>query len=121
MAPARAARAPDGKARLRLWLRLLKASRIVQGELRERLRREFATTLPRFERHGRAEPEPEGLTMSRLSRRLRVSNGNVTGIVRRLEADGPADARGGARRPAGGDRAADRSRARGVRPPRRRA
>ena len=38
----------ESKARLRLWLRLLKASRHIEAELRERLRVEFGSTLPRF-------------------------------------------------------------------------
>ncbi|MBU4528727.1 MAG: MarR family transcriptional regulator [Hoeflea sp.] len=76
------------KARLRLWLKLLKATKHVEGELRENLRVTFDTTLPRFDVMAalyRAEP---GLKMSELSSVLRVSNGNVTGIVDRLVIDG---------------------------------
>ena len=32
------------KEKLRLWIRLLRASRIIEGELRERLSKEFDTT-----------------------------------------------------------------------------
>lgn len=76
------------KARLRLWLKLLKATKHVEGELRENLRAAYDTTLPRFDVMAalyRAEP---GLKMSELSSVLRVSNGNVTGIVDRLVDDG---------------------------------
>ncbi|RUW08229.1 MarR family transcriptional regulator, partial [Mesorhizobium sp. M1A.F.Ca.IN.020.06.1.1] len=38
-----------GKDRLRLWIRLLRASRTIEAELRERLKKEFDTTLPRFD------------------------------------------------------------------------
>ena len=37
------------KERLRLWLRFLKASRQIETQLRERLRTEFSSTLPRFD------------------------------------------------------------------------
>ena len=37
------------KERLRLWLRFLKASRTIEATLRENLRTEFNTTLPRFD------------------------------------------------------------------------
>ena len=37
------------KDRVRLWLRLLKVVRGIEGELRENLRREHNTTLPRFD------------------------------------------------------------------------
>jgi DNA-binding MarR family transcriptional regulator len=83
-------RTDDGvsKARLRLWLRLLKVSRLVEAELRERLRTRFDTTLPRFDVLAALWRDREGLKMSELSGVLRVSNGNVTGIVDRLVSDG---------------------------------
>jgi DNA-binding MarR family transcriptional regulator len=83
-----AARDLPGKARLRLWIRMLRATRHVEGELRERMRAEFDTTLPRFDVLAVLWREAEGLRMSALSRMLMVSNGNVTGIVDRLVADG---------------------------------
>jgi DNA-binding MarR family transcriptional regulator len=80
--------AKDGKERLRLWLRLLRASRTIEAELRERLKREFDTTLPRFDVMAALYRAPEGMLMSDLSRFLLVSNGNVTGIVDRLVSEG---------------------------------
>jgi DNA-binding MarR family transcriptional regulator len=76
------------KARLRLWLRVLKVQRILERELRERLRVEFDTTLPRFDVLAALHRASAGLTMGELSGVLRVSNGNVTGIVDRLVGDG---------------------------------
>ncbi|TIS81978.1 MAG: MarR family transcriptional regulator, partial [Mesorhizobium sp.] len=73
-----------GKDRLRLWIRLLRASRTIEAELRERLKKEFDTTLPRFDVMAALYRAPEGMLMSDLSRFLLVSNGNVTGIVDRL-------------------------------------
>jgi DNA-binding MarR family transcriptional regulator len=75
------------KQRLRLWLRLLRASRAIESELRERLRRTFAITLPQFDVMAALARKPEGMTMTELSRFLMVSNGNVTGIIDRLAAD----------------------------------
>lgn len=76
------------KQRLRIWLRLLKISRQMEAEIRERLRVEFATTLPRFDVLAALYREREGMKMSALSAALMVSNGNVTGIVERLVSDG---------------------------------
>jgi len=93
---------PDAasKSRLRLWLRILSVSRMVEAELRERLR-VLDTTLPRFDVMAALHRAPDGLKMSALSTVLRVSNGNVTGIVDRLEAEGLA-----VRLPVAGDRRA---------------
>ena len=76
------------KERLRLWLRLLKVVRGIESELRENLRRDHNTTLPRFDVMSALSRHPDGLKMSKLSGVLRVSNGNVTGIADRLSEEG---------------------------------
>src|SRR5262245_53422090 len=76
------------KEKLRLWIRLLRASRIIEAELRERLSRQFDTTLPRFDVMAALYRAPDGMLMSDLSRFLLVSNGNVTGIIDRLVSEG---------------------------------
>jgi len=76
--------APHSKQSLRLWLRLLSCSMIVEKRIRVRLEEEFETTLPRFDVLAALEREPDGLTMSQLSAAMMVSNGNVTGVVSRL-------------------------------------
>lgn len=76
------------KDRLRLWLRVLKATRSVEAAIRENLRQDFATTLPRFDVMAALSQHGDGLKMSQLSTVLKVSNGNVTGIVERLVEDG---------------------------------
>ena len=78
------------KEKLRLWLKLLKLTHGVEAELRRRLRETHDTTLPRFDVMAALARHPEGLRMSELSRYLRVSNGNVTGIVDRLTEEGLA-------------------------------
>lgn len=76
-------------AKLRLWLRILDASNLVQRELRGRLREEFDVTLPRFDLMAALDRAGDGgMTMGQLSRRLRVSNGNVTAVVDRLVKEG---------------------------------
>lgn len=74
--------------RVRLWLRMLRATRRVESDLRERLRDAHDTTLPRFDVLAALHREPDGMRMTELSKRLMVSNGNVTGLVDRLAADG---------------------------------
>lgn len=75
------------KHRLRLWIRLLRTARAIEAELRQRLRVEFATTLPQFDVMAALARANAGMTMSELSRFLMVSNGNVTGIIDRLVTD----------------------------------
>lgn len=80
--------AGDAKARLRLWIRMLRLTRTIESELRENLRTEFGATLPRFDVMAALYRFPDGMILSELSRYLMVSNGNVTGIVNRLVNDG---------------------------------
>jgi DNA-binding MarR family transcriptional regulator len=80
------------QASLRTWLRLLACTNIVEREVRGRLRDRFDTTLPRFDVLAALdavsrEPEPH-LTMSELSRRLMVTNGNLTSLIERLVHEG---------------------------------
>ena len=76
------------KQRLRVWLRLLEKNRGTLGQLRASLRAEFNTTLPRFDVMATLDRHREGLRMSHLSAHLKVSNGNVTGIVDSLIQEG---------------------------------
>ena len=79
---------------LRLWLRLLTCTQLVEKELRGRLRGEFDTTLPRFDLMAQLERAPDGLKMNELSRRMMVTGGNVTGITDQLAAEGLVDRAG---------------------------
>jgi DNA-binding MarR family transcriptional regulator len=73
---------------LRLWLRLLSCTVRIENKIRLRLRREFNTTLPRFDLMAQLERSHDGLRMSELSKRMMVSGGNVTGITDQLEIEG---------------------------------
>lgn len=73
---------------LKLWLRLLTCSNLVETRVRSRLRGDFDCTLPRFDLVAQLDRHPEGLKMGELSKRLMVTGGNITGITDQLEADG---------------------------------
>lgn len=77
----------DDHIALRLWLRLLTCSSLVETSIRRRLQRQFSLTLPRFDLLAQLD-RVDGLKMSELSRRLMVTSGNVTGIADQLERDG---------------------------------
>lgn len=86
------ARGDDHEA-LRVWLRLLTCTNIVESQLRTRLRNTFESTLPRFDLMAQLDRHPDGLKMSELSRRLMVSGGNVTGLTDQLVAEGLVERR----------------------------
>ncbi|NOZ41550.1 MAG: MarR family transcriptional regulator [Alphaproteobacteria bacterium] len=74
--------------KLGLWMRLVANSNLIEKEIRALFRSEFGVTLPRFDLMAALYRQPGGLTMGELSRRLLVSNGNITGIVERLQKEG---------------------------------
>src|SRR3954470_8760932 len=93
------ARTDDHRA-LRIWLRLLTCTQMIERVVRTRLRDRFASTLPRFDLMAQLDRHPEGLKMGEISRLLMVTGGNVTTIVDQLEKEGlverfdePADRR----------------------------
>lgn len=76
------------KEAIRTWLRLLSCEARVEQTLRSRFRQQFSVTLPQFDVLSELERAGKPLTMSQLSRELMVSNGNVTGVIDRLEKGG---------------------------------
>lgn len=76
--------APD----LRLWLRTLACTNLIENHIRSRLRTEFDITLPRFDLMSQLDRSPQGLKMGELSRRMMVTGGNVTGITDQLVTEG---------------------------------
>ncbi len=87
------------RRRLRTWIRLLRITRGTERHLREFLRVEHDTTLPRFDVMAALHRHQKPMKMSELSKRLLVSNGNATAVVNRLEKDGLAQ-----RLPSGNDK-----------------
>jgi DNA-binding MarR family transcriptional regulator len=78
----------DHAQALRLWLRLLTCTQLVERQVRSALRAQFDTTLPRFDLMAQLERTPEGMKMNALSRRMMVTGGNVTGITDQLVTEG---------------------------------
>ena len=72
----------------KVWLRLLACSAQIEQHVRQRLRSQFGTTLPRFDYLAQLERHPDGLRMNVLSRYLMVTGGNVTGLTDQLVGDG---------------------------------
>ncbi len=73
---------------LRLWLRLLTCTQLIESRVRANLREQFNTTLPRFDLMSQLEREPNGMLMKELSQRMMVTGGNVTGITDQLVTEG---------------------------------
>ena len=78
---------------LRLWLRLLTCTTLIESEVRGRLRERFDVTLPRFDLMAQLDKVPDGMTLSDVSKRMMVSNGNVTALAASLVADGLVERR----------------------------
>lgn len=73
---------------LRLWLRLFTCTTMVERAVDSMLKREFASSLPRFDLLAQLERSPAGLRMGALSERILTTNGNVTWLVAALEDEG---------------------------------
>jgi DNA-binding MarR family transcriptional regulator len=83
-----AANLPPGENTLRLWLSLLGCFTSVERTIRRRLLKECHATLPRYDALNALAIFPEGLSMGDLASLLMVSNGNVTGVIKRLNEAG---------------------------------
>ena len=75
----------DHHQSLKLWLRMLSCTVMLETEIRSRLRAQFDITLPRFDLMAQLERHPDGLRMGELSKRMMVTGGNITGITDQLE------------------------------------
>jgi DNA-binding MarR family transcriptional regulator len=78
----------DHGTELRLWLRLLTCSTLIETEVRRRLREEFDSTLPRFDLMAQLERAKDGMVLGEASKRMMVSPGNITVLVERLAESG---------------------------------
>ena len=78
----------DHPEALRLWLRLLTCTQLIEKQVRTQLRTQFDTTLPRFDLMAQLERSPNGMKMNELSRRMMVTGGNITGITDQLVTEG---------------------------------
>ena len=76
---------PDDHQSLRLWLRLLACTNLIETQVRQGLKAGYSTTLPRFDLMAQLDRAEEGLMLGELSQRMMVTGGNVTGITDMLE------------------------------------
>ncbi len=84
---------------LRVWLRLITCFNLLDGAVRQQLHQTHATTLPRFDVLAQLDRAAAPMSMGELSRRLMVTNANITGLIDRLAREGLVD-----RRPSADDR-----------------
>jgi len=73
---------------LRLWLRLFTCSTMIAQHVGSALKRDFGSSLPRFDLLSQLDRAPDGLRMGELSERTLTTGGNITWLVRALEAEG---------------------------------
>ncbi len=74
----------DDRLDLRTWLRLMTCTNMIEGEVRARLHSQFDISIARFDVLAQLDRANDGLGMGELSRRLMVTNGNVTSLIDRL-------------------------------------
>lgn len=86
----RHARQPEANEHdaLRLWLRLFTCSTMIAQHVGSALKREFGSSLPRFDLLAQLDRSPAGLRMGELSERTLATGGNITWLVRALEREG---------------------------------
>jgi DNA-binding MarR family transcriptional regulator len=73
---------------LRLWLRLFTCTKLIERDIDSVLKREFGSSLPRFDVLAQLDRAAGGLRMGELSARTLSTGGNVTWLVAALESDG---------------------------------
>ncbi|MEJ8566187.1 MarR family winged helix-turn-helix transcriptional regulator [Elongatibacter sediminis] len=79
---------PEAAHRRRAWLALLRCFTRIERELMQHFAQEYNSSLPRYDVLTALALSDNGLTMGDLATLLRVSKGNITGVVRRLKEDG---------------------------------
>lgn len=82
---------PHIHSRLGLWLSMIKTYRSIQKQLATRLVESFGLSLAQFQFLSQLASFPEGRRMSDIAEALMMSNGNVTGLSRRLRKIGWVD------------------------------
>lgn len=71
-----------------VWHAVLEVHGTVFAQLNRAMGREFGITLAKFDVLAQLFRNPSGMTQGELSRHLKVTGGNVTGLVRRLSSEG---------------------------------
>jgi DNA-binding MarR family transcriptional regulator len=79
---------PEDAHQLRAWLALLRCFSGIERVLMQHIAQEYNSSLPRYDVLTALALNPDGLTMGDLASMLKVSKGNITGVVSRLKHDG---------------------------------
>lgn len=72
---------------LRLWFYVLRVHETIFEQLNTELKERVGLSLTQFDALAQIEKNPGGVTMTGLSRALRVTSGNVSGLVSRMARD----------------------------------
>lgn len=73
---------------VRVWVAALSFQSEIYARLNRTLTRECGLTLAKYDFLAQIHGVAEGLTLGELTRKLKVTGGNVTGLAKRLVADG---------------------------------
>jgi len=76
------------KVETRIWLQILSLESTIFGRLNSALSAQHGLSVAKFEFLAQVDRYPEGITLGKISENLKVTSGNVSGLVRRLLADG---------------------------------
>jgi len=76
------------KVETRIWLQILALESTVFNRLNGALSTQFGLSVAKFEFLAQVARYPEGISLGRISANLKVTSGNVSGLVRRLLVDG---------------------------------
>ncbi|MCP4301371.1 MAG: MarR family transcriptional regulator [Gammaproteobacteria bacterium] len=79
---------PKNAHHRRAWLGLVRCFSSIERILMQHFAEKFNSSMPRYDVLTALALTPEGLTMGDLASMLMVTKGNITGVVRRLKADG---------------------------------
>lgn len=79
---------PEDAYHRRAWLALLRCYSRIERELMQSIAQKYDSSLPRYDVLTALAMNEDGLTMGELATILKVSKGNITGVVRRLKSDG---------------------------------
>jgi DNA-binding MarR family transcriptional regulator len=78
---------PEDAYQRRAWLALLRCFGRIERELMQSIAQKYDSSLPRYDVLTALAMSEGGLTMGELATILKVSKGNITGVIRRLKSD----------------------------------
>jgi DNA-binding MarR family transcriptional regulator len=76
------------KVEARIWIQILSLESAIFSELNGALSTEYGLSVAKFEFLAQVDRYPDGISLGTISSNLRVTSGNVSGLVRRLLAEG---------------------------------